>query len=676
MGGKVAKIDAFQSHKVPGTGKDGESAIYRSKLAADKLCTSVWDDCKTLWDTFSRGARLYPKNPCFGVREVKADGTRGHFKWETYEQIYNKTLHVGSALAELGFTKGNNVGIFAVNRPEWVMTSSGCYSQSLVPVPLYDTLGPEAVAYIINQAEIGLVACSSDKITKFTNVKDFPTLKYIVSMDETDVSKFDLAGIKVMTWGQLLKLGEEHKHDVVPPTADSLATICYTSGTTGNPKGVMLLHSTIYSEVSASHMMGLDLSHNDVYLSYLPLAHIYEKFLLESLLAVGAMIGFFSGQVLQLMDDIAQLKPTIFASVPRLFNRIYDRIRGTVKAEGGMKQTIFEKAYKSKLDALKKGHVPESLMWDSLVFKKVRARLGGRVRLITSGAAPLQSEVHDFLRVCFCVPVLQGYGLTETTGGSVAQSQNDLTSGNIGTPFPCVEYKLVDVTEMNYIAHPTDPEALPRGEICFRGPSVFVGYYKMDDKTKEVVDEDGWFHTGDIGQVNANGTLSIIDRKKNIFKLSQGEYVAAEYIEGVYLQSQFVQQIFVYGDSHKSVLVAIVVPKAENLVSWAQKHTEWAEVKDVDIKDTKSLPAVLEKICGKPEVKKLILDDMNKEGKAKAMKGFEFVKNIYVEWQEFTVESDLLTPTFKLKRPQAKEKYQKHIDDLYTEFEANAPKEQ
>ncbi len=138
------------------------------------------------------------------------------------------------------------------------------------------------------------------------------------------------------------------------------------------------------------------------------------------------------------MDDIGQLRPTIFASVPRLFNRIYDRIRSTVKAGGGMKQTIFEKAYKSKLDALKKGHVPESLVWDSLVFKNVRARLGGRVRLITSGAAPLQSEVHDFLRVCFCVPVMQGYGLTETTGGSIAQSQSDLTSGNIGTPFPCI----------------------------------------------------------------------------------------------------------------------------------------------------------------------------------------------------------------------------------------------
>jgi long-chain acyl-CoA synthetase len=667
MGGQSAKQTGPLVYEVKDSQKrDSETPTYRNIVClhdnGGNLYTHYWAGVNTLWESFMRGVENHPKNRCWGIRKLLDDNKRGEYEWKTYEECHKDVLTFASGLVELGVKRGANVGIYSINRPEWLLTSEACYAQSFVPVPLYDTLGPEAVAYIAEQAEIELVVCSVDKIPRLKEAK-LKSLKTIISMDPFEEGKVAIDGVKILTLSQVMEMGREKKHEPNPPKPEDLCTICYTSGTTGNPKGVMLLHKTMIAELAGCMKAGIEVRSSDVHISYLPLAHIYEKMLVELFMANGASIGFYSGQVLQLFEDIGKLRPTIFASVPRLFNRVYDKIRSTVKQEGGMKASLFERAYRSKLENLKRGQPPESFLWDTLVFKKVRARLGGRVRVITSGAAPLAAEVHDFLRVCFCCPVIQGYGLTETAAASAAQRQDDLTSGNVGAVFPSVEMKLVDVPEMNYWAKPKDNKTPPRGEVCYRGPSVFVGYYKAEDKTKEAIDDEGWFHTGDIGQINPNGSLSIIDRKKNIFKLAQGEYVAAEYLEGVYVQSQFVQQIFVYGDSLKSVLVAIVVPKADNLKAWAKQE-------GIENHDD------LEALCKSPEVKKKVLEDMTREAKEHKLKGFEFVKNIYLEPNEFTVESDLITPTFKLKRPQLKEKYFKIINDLYEEWEKTAAKEE
>jgi long-chain acyl-CoA synthetase len=250
--------------------------------------------------------------------------------------------------------------------------------------------------------------------------------------------------------------------------------------------------------------------------------------------------------------------------------------------------------------------------------------------------------------------VRQGYGLTETTGVSHAQWSEDPTSGNVGGPLPCIEFKLVDVPDMNYFAKDV------KGEICLRGPNIFKGYYKAQDKTDEVLTKDGWFHTGDIGQILPNGTLAIVDRKKNIFKLSQGEYVAAEKIENTYLTCKWVQQVFVYGDSTQSALVAVVVPDAEVLKPWAAQN-------NIDHADD------LAALCKNDQVKQMILNDMTKDGKAAKLRGFEFVKAIHLEPTPFSIENDLLTPTFKLKRPQLKNHYTQTIADMYTEVNAQAP---
>jgi long-chain acyl-CoA synthetase len=285
--------------------------------------------------------------------------------------------------------------------------------------------------------------------------------------------------------------------------------------------------------------------------------------------------------------------------------------------------------------------------WDRLVFSKIANVVGGRVRFILTGSAPISPTVQDFLRVVFSCPVSQGYGLTETAALISVQSMGDWTSGNVGGPYSCTEVKFVDVPEMSY----TSKGKVQQGEICARGPTIFRGYYKMPEKTAEDIDRDGWFHTGDIGEWLPNGALKIIDRKKNIFKLAQGEYVAAEYLETIYKKSKFVAQVFVYGDSFKNFLVAIVVPEPDTLLPWAKKQ---------------GYPENMVELCKDERVKKAVMSSLVKVAADSNLKGFERIKNLHLEPNLWTPEN-ILTPTLKLKRNDAKKKYSDIIDKMYAE---------
>jgi long-chain acyl-CoA synthetase len=276
---------------------------------------------------------------------------------------------------------------------------------------------------------------------------------------------------------------------------------------------------------------------------------------------------------------------------------------------------------------LRQGVIRNDTLWDKLVFSKVRARLGGRVKVIITGAAPIAADVLDFLRAAFGCQVLEGYGQTETAAAVSATLVGDYSieaNGHVGAVLPCCEIKLVDIPDMGYTA---DDQPNPRGEICVRGYNVFKGYYKQPEKTKETLDADGWCHTGDVGMFLPNGTLKVIDRKKHLFKLSQGEYIAPEKIENVYVKSKYVAQVFIYGDSMKNSIVGIVVPDREVLLEWAKvHHTDhgWLTL----VKD--------------PKIKKMILDDMVALGKSMNLHSFEQVKDIHLETDEFTVENGLV----------------------------------
>lgn len=479
------------------------------------------------------------------------------------------------------------VGLYLKNCPEWVVCEQACNAFGFVTVPLYDTLGHEAVEYILNQTGTGVVLCSPSEVSKLLGVKgQVASLAAVVQTGEVSDatrSEAEKAGVRVFSVAELEEIGRANLREVRPADASAVATICYTSGTTGAPKGAMLTHGNIVADVAGASVCGLDVCAEDVHLSYLPLAHMFERIVQAALWSVGAAVGFYQGDPRVIMDDLKALRPTVFPSVPRLYNRIYDKITQGAAAGGGIKAKLFHQAMESKMYWLRRGHNTHKL-WDKLVFGKVKARVGlDRVRIMLTGSAPLASHVMDFLRVVFGARMQEGYGQTENAAAATLTFARDYTTGHVGGPLACNEIKLVSVPEMGYLVtdtvHGADEASgnpgMPcngRGEVCLRGPNVFIGYYKNPEKTAEALDEDRWLHTGDIGLWTTNGAVKIIDRKKNIFKLAQGEYVAAEKIENVILGSPFVAQMFVYGDSLQSCLVGIAVPDEEYLARWAKDH--------------------------------------------------------------------------------------------------------
>jgi len=639
----------FLSKQLPPE-REGESPVYRSPLSKENLLESNWPDVSTLYDAFQRSVKRNGYASALGWREGE-----GPYRWLTYNDVNRFANEIGSAFVNFcGLAPNGFVGLFSVNRKEWVIVEQGCYTQSLVPVPLYDTLGPDASKYIINQTEMQVLVVSKTNVKKVKEIiKDCPTLKYVIQMDDgLNPNEFDSRpDLKFMTISELYKLGQQSPATPVPPNPSSLATICYTSGTTGDPKGVMLSHRAMVADVSGAIFHGVNVLSTDVYISYLPLAHMMERIVLNTMLVCGASVGFFRGDILQLFDDLLELKPTLFVSVPRLFNRIYDKVLAGVAQGGSFKQFLFNKALESKNHNAKNGYLTHTI-WDPLVFAKIRDRLGGRVRLMLTGSAPISSEVMDFLRSSFSCPVLEGYGQTETAAAATCSFPHVHNSGNVGVPLPSAEIKLVDVAEMGYTAK--DPVG-PRGEVCIRGPICCDGYYKNEEKTKELFDEHGWLHTGDIGLILPDGSLKIVDRKKNIFKLAQGEYVAPEKIENILTRIPFIAQAFVHGESLMSVLVAVFVLDFETLIPWAKQNN----IQDVSH----------EGLCQNDAVKSLITQQIKEISAASKLHGFEIPKAFHLTAEAFTVENDLLTPTFKLKRPQAKAKYQEEIRKLYEQAE-------
>uniref|UniRef100_A0A8C2AP27 Long-chain-fatty-acid--CoA ligase n=1 Tax=Cyprinus carpio TaxID=7962 RepID=A0A8C2AP27_CYPCA len=533
------------------------------------------------------------------------------------------------------------IGIFAQNRPEWIIAELACYTYSMVAVPLYDTLGPEALVFIINRAKISTVIC--DKQDKAETLLDnceknlTPVLKTIILMDPYDTALTDRgskSGVDILS----LK-------DVEPPKPDDLSIICFTSGTTGDPKGAMLTHENVVADAAGvvkTFESVFSPVPSDVSISFLPLAHMFERVVQVMLYSAGGRVGFFQGDIRLLSDDMKALQPTVFPVVPRLLNRIYDKVQSEAKTP--FKKWLLNFAIEKKCAEVKHGIIRNDSIWDKLIFHKVQESLGGRVRVMVTGAAPISPSVLTFLRASLGCQIFEGYGQTECTAACSFTLSGDWHTGHVGVPIPCNIVKLVDVEEMNYFA--SDGE----GEVCVKGKNVFRGYLNDPEKTAEALDKDGWLHTGDIGKWLPSGVLKIIDRKKNIFKLAQGEYIAPEKIENVYIQSAQVAQVFVHGDSLQSSLVAIVVPDPEVLPGFAEK---------LGVKGS------LEELCRNQEIKKAIISDLNKLGREAGLKSFEQVKDLYLHPDMFTIENGLLTPTLKAKRADLTKFFKVQIESLY-----------
>ncbi|KAL0787431.1 hypothetical protein Bca101_003677 [Brassica carinata] len=648
-------LDNGYSVVLPEKLSSGKWNVYRSARSPFKLVSRFPDhpDIATLHDNFEHAVHDFRDYKYLGTR-VRVDGTVGDYKWMTYGEVGTARTALGSGLVHHGITTGSSVGIYFINRPEWLIVDQACASYSYVSVPLYDTLGPDAVKFIVNHANVQAIFCVAETLNSLlSGLSEMPSVRLVVvvgGLNESLPSLPPSAGVKVVSYSVLLNQGRSNPQPFCPPKPDDVATLCYTSGTTGTPKSMaskllFMLSCTLHSSLACSFW---------IYISYLPLAHIYER--ANQILAVyfGVAVGFYQGDNMKLLDDLAALRPTVFSSVPRLYNRIYDGITNAVKTSGGLKERLFNAAYNAKKQALLNGK-SASPIWDRLVFNKIKDRLGGRVRFMTSGASPLSPEVLEFLKICFGGRVSEGYGMTETSCVISGMDEGDNLTGHVGSPNPACEVKLVDVPEMNYTSA---DEPHPRGEICVRGPIIFRGYYKDEVQTREVIDEDGWLHTGDIGLWLPGGRLKIIDRFFPDHLIAQGEYIAPEKIENVYAKCRFVGQCFIYGDSFNSSLVAVVSVDPDVLKSWAASE---------------GIKGDLRELCNNPRVKAAVLSDMDAVGRESQLRGFEFAKAVTLVLEPFTLENGLLTPTFKIKRPQAKEYFAEAITNMYKELAASDP---
>uniref|UniRef100_A0A8C4H305 Arachidonate--CoA ligase n=1 Tax=Dicentrarchus labrax TaxID=13489 RepID=A0A8C4H305_DICLA len=565
----------------------------------NNLMSYYYNEAKTLYEVFQRGLKVSGNGPCLGYRKPGRP-----YQWLKYRQVADRAEHLGSGLLHKGLKPNpdNFIGIFAQNRPEWIISELACYTYSMVAVPLYDTLGPEALVFIINQAEISTVLCDNqnkaETLLQTRETGQTPVLKTIVIMDSFN--------------SELVERGTKCGVDIV--SMQDVEVL----------HGAMLTHENVVSDAAGvikCFESAVVPNTQDVSISFLPLAHMFERVVQTVMYGAGAKVGFFQGDIRLLPDDMKTLQPTIFPVVPRLLNRVYDKVQSGAKSP--FKKWLLNFAVERKYAEVREGIIRNNSIWDKLIFHKVQVLL-----------------LFKQMQIIF-----EAYGQTECTAGCTFTTPGDATSGHVGVPLPCNVVKLVDVEEMNYFASNGE------GEVCIMGRNVFKGYLKDPEKTKEALDEDGWLHTGDIGKWLPSGVLKIIDRKKNIFKLAQGEYIAPEKIENVYVRSEPVAQVFVHGDSLQSCLVAIVVPDPEVLPGFAKNL---------------GCQGSLEELCKNTEIRKAILSDMTKLGKEAGLKSFEQVKDVYLHPEQFTIENGLLTPTLKAKRAELKTLFQPQIDKLYS----------
>ncbi|GBE82345.1 acetyl-CoA synthetase-like protein [Sparassis latifolia] len=661
-----------QMVEVPGTKRPGQTGHYRT--AQYPLITLQTPNMfTTLDEMFEEGLRVSANSPCLGHRPLvsaKPLQYADHYVWQSYATVDARKRALGSGLHKLfrdgvlGGGEYETVGIWSRNTPEWQIVDFCAHAYQKVSVGLYDTLGKDALEYIINHAEISVVFVTLDHIPFLLQLgPKVPTLRMIVVMDSISPESRKILG----AWGQerniivrdileVEELGAQNPMDPVRATPDQLATICYTSGTTGNPKGVMLTHGNLAiaaqghlcSQESGKYAKGRRA------ISYLPLAHIFERTMSLVIVAMGGAIGFSTGDPLRLLEDVQVLKPHFMSAVPRVLNRIYQAAMIASTAPG-LKGALFNRAVSAKLERLHTTGERKHAIWDRLVFSKVAAALGGHVDLLAVGSAPISPAVMDFIRIALLCDVLEGYGMTENCGTCTHVWYADpSSSGTVGPVTPNTEIKLVDVPSMGYTA---EDKPFPRGEIVMRGDHCFKRYYKDEKNTRATIDEEGWVHTGDVGLFDEHLRVKIIDRVKNIMKLAQGEYVALENIENVYSSCPLVAQLFVHGDSLQSYLVAVVVPDPAQLSFLVSRLLG----RRIDPEDISALATAVDD----PRVQSAILSEMTEEARTNKLKGFEMIKRIHATLDAFTVDNGCLTPTLKVRRPQTYEKFKDVLDALY-----------
>lgn len=585
----------------------------------------------------------------------------GDYSWLTYTEMDTLAENFGQGLRVVGHKPKENIVMFAETRKEWLLAAMGCFKQSIPLCTLYATLGDDAVIHGINETEVRHVITSHELLPKFkTLLIHCPNVTHITYLPD-QIQPTQLSGYKsnivFNSFDEIVQKGKDSTFSVCPPTENDTAIIMYTSGSTGAPKGVVMSHYNLVNSI-IGYAVGLDIKPDDVYLAYLPLAHVLELMAESMMIMFGVPMGYSTPLTMTdrsskikrgCQGDCTVLEPTMMAAVPLILDRIYKGILEKVSAQGPWLTMLFEFGLEYKMAWMKRGWDTPICNW--VVFRKIRRLLGGRLRIMAVGGAPLSSDTHDFIRVSLGVPVMQGYGLTESCGCATLMDEFDLSTGRVGAPLQVCDIKLVNWEEGNYRI--TD-KPRPRGEIMIGGANIAVGYYKNPKKTKEdFCDENGrrWFRTGDVGEFDKDGSVKIIDRKKDLVKLQFGEYVSLGKVEAVLKVSPIVENMCVYADSSKNNIVAIVSPIQKNLEDLAHGLG-----KD-DLRR--------EKLCLDNDVNKAILQELVNTGRKAKLEKFELPGALYLTSELWTPDTGLVTAAFKLKRKSIQVKYQDAINRMY-----------
>lgn len=671
--------------EAPGFEKvDGETIPRRNAKTKDALKLRPQEDVATLYDVLKYSSAKFGNAKALGMRKIlntheetkkikkMVDGQQqevdkkwtyfelSDYKYMSFVEFEKQALSLGAGFKKLGMGATDRVHIFAATSSQWLAIAHGALSQSMAIVTAYDTLGEDGLKHSMLQTHAKAIFLDPTLLPKLVKpLQEAKDIKYVIYSTTNEAKQKDIDTLKtahpeltLLSFDELVKSGEDNPVNPVPPTPEDLACIMYTSGSTGTPKGVLLKHRNVVAAIAGVDVIvGPYIGPGDSLLTYLPLAHILEFVFENACLYWGGTMGY--GTIRTLSDtsvrkckgDIRELKPTILVGVPQVWETVKKGIVAKANSGNVVVRNLFWGALAAK-DFLLSSGLPGSGILDAIVFNKVKDATGGKLRICMNGGGPISKETQRFISLAI-TPMISGYGLTETSAMGALMDPLAWTDNALGEIPASIEMKLVDFADAGYFS----TNKPPQGEIWIRGGSVTDGYLDLEQENKDSFTEDGWFKTGDIGEFDAKGQIRIIDRKKNLVKTLNGEYIALEKLESIYRSVTVVANICVYAALDKSRPIAIIVPAEPALKKIAGENGVKGDH--------------LEELTHNDKLNSTVLKQLQDAGRKGGLAPFEIIEGVVLADEEWTPQNGFTTAATKINRKAILNKYAKEVDKAY-----------